>query len=103
MACVIHELAGGKHPYRRLPSTDAREQRLDLQLQRPRHLPEHCWPALRTALALDARDRAISVEELYHAVAHQGAGCVVGSRGGHDDQRTGSRICSIRPMKPTSA
>lgn len=71
-ACVIHELAGGKHPYRRLPSTEARDLQLQRQLQRPRHLPAHCWPALRTALALDARERAISVEELYHAVATEG-------------------------------
>jgi len=53
-------------------STEARDQQLHRQLQRPRHLPGHCWPALRAALALDARERAISVEELYHAVATEG-------------------------------
>ncbi|KAF0864232.1 serine/threonine-protein kinase [Pseudomonas sp. LD120] len=72
VACVIHELVSGKHPYCRLPSIQAREQQLDLQLQRPRHLPEHCWSALRTALAFNPAERAISVEELHHAVATEG-------------------------------
>ncbi len=72
VACVIHELVSGKHPYRRLPSTQARDQQLDLQLQRPRQLPEYCWPALRTALALNAAERAIGVEELRHAFTPRG-------------------------------
>ncbi|MHC8303366.1 serine/threonine-protein kinase [Pseudomonas sp. PB3P13] len=64
VACVIYELAGGKHPFRRMPSTEAREARLDRELHAPRNLPKHCWPALRTALAFDAADRTISAAQL---------------------------------------
>ncbi|WP_164704755.1 protein kinase domain-containing protein, partial [Pseudomonas viridiflava] len=48
VACVIFELAGGKHPFRRLPSTQARDERLERELKAPGNLPKHCWPALRT-------------------------------------------------------
>ena len=54
VACVLYELAGGKHPFRRLPSTEARDGHLERELHAPRNLPKHCWPALRTALAFDA-------------------------------------------------
>ncbi|MGC3520099.1 protein kinase domain-containing protein, partial [Pseudomonas aeruginosa] len=53
LACVLYELADGRHPFRRLPSNQAREQGLERQLRAPRHLPRRCWPALRTALSLD--------------------------------------------------
>ena len=68
VACVIYELAGGKHPYRRLPSTQARDERLDRSLQAPQNLPRHCWPALRAALAFDAADRSISAQALRDAM-----------------------------------
>ena len=68
VACVIYELAGGKHPFRRLPSTEARDGRLDRELQAPRHLPKHCWPALRKALAFDAADRTITAAQLRDAM-----------------------------------
>ncbi|WP_129972428.1 MULTISPECIES: serine/threonine-protein kinase [unclassified Pseudomonas] len=68
VACVIYELAGGKHPFRRLPSTQARDEHLDRELQAPANLPTHCWPALRTALAFDAAERNISAEQLRDAL-----------------------------------
>jgi serine/threonine-protein kinase Stk1 len=68
VACVIYELACGKHPYRRLPSTQARDERLDRSLQAPRHLPIHCWPALRAALAFDVAQRTISAQALRDAM-----------------------------------
>ncbi|RMQ42333.1 Serine-threonine kinase Stk1 [Pseudomonas cichorii] len=64
VACVIYELAGGKHPFRRLPSTQARDERLERELQAPRNLPKHCWPALRAALAFEVGDRAITARQL---------------------------------------
>ena len=63
-ACVIYELAGGKPPFRRLPSTQARDEHLERELQAPMHLPKHCWPALRTALAFEAVDRTITAAQL---------------------------------------
>jgi len=68
VACVLYELAGGKHPFRRLPSTQARDERLDRSLQPPKHLPRHCWPALRTALAFDMAQRTITAGELRDAL-----------------------------------
>ena len=64
LACVLYELAGGRHPFRRLSAKQAKAMQLDQQLQRPEHLPPHCWPALRTALAFDEAQRGISSAQL---------------------------------------
>lgn len=68
-ACAIYELAGGKHPFRRLPSTQARDEHLERELQAPANLPKHCWPALRSALAFKAVDRTISAAQLRDALS----------------------------------
>lgn len=68
VACVIYELAGGKHPFRRLPSTQARDEHLERELQAPANLPKHCWPALRSALAFEAVDRTITATQLRDAL-----------------------------------
>ena len=67
-ACVLHELLGGSHPYRRLSAKQAKLEQLDLQLQKPASLPRHCWSALRTALALTADERQITARELHEAL-----------------------------------
>ncbi|MFL1552460.1 serine/threonine-protein kinase [Pseudomonas sp. D47] len=69
VACVIHELAGGKHPFRRLPSNQARDEQLERELQAPLNLPKHCWPALRSALAFEAVDRTITAAQLRDALS----------------------------------
>ncbi len=69
VACVIYELAGGKHPFRRLPSTQARHEHLQRELQSPANLPTHCWPALRSALAFDTVDRTITAAQLRDAMS----------------------------------
>lgn len=74
VACLIYELASGKHPYRRLPSTQARAEQLDRTLTRPSKLPAHCWPALKIALAFDPAQRTISARQLQEALASKG-GC----------------------------
>ncbi|MNJ63866.1 Protein kinase domain protein [compost metagenome] len=74
VACLIYELASGKHPYRRLPSTQARAEQLDRTLTRPSNLPAHCWPALKNALAFDPAQRTISARQLQEAMASKG-GC----------------------------
>ncbi|WP_137806633.1 serine/threonine-protein kinase [Pseudomonas sp. G(2018)] len=67
VACVLYELAGGKHPFRRWPSTRAQDEHLDRELRAPRYLPKHCWPALQKALSYDAAQRTITAQELYDA------------------------------------
>lgn len=68
VACVIYELAGGKHPFRRLPSNQARDAQLEGELHAPRHLPRRCWPAVKTALAFDPAQRTITAQELRDAL-----------------------------------
>ncbi|MEX5628254.1 serine/threonine-protein kinase [Pseudomonas marginalis] len=58
-ACVIYELAQGRRPG---------EHQSDQPLSRPRQLPRRCWPALRSALALDPECRTIAIEELGEAM-----------------------------------
>lgn len=58
-ACVIYELAQGRRPGTRQP---------DQPLPRPRRLPTQCWPALRTALAVDPACRSITVAQLREAL-----------------------------------
>lgn len=69
VACLLYELAGGKHPFRRLYSAQARDNHWERELRAPANLPKHCWPALRTALALDAADRTISAAQLRDVIA----------------------------------
>jgi serine/threonine-protein kinase Stk1 len=67
LACVLYELACGKHPFQRLPSNQARDIGLERQLKAPRKLPRRCWLALREALAFDPARRGISVARLRDA------------------------------------
>jgi len=74
VACVLYELASGNHPFRRLAARQAKAMQLDRTLQRPRHLPAHCWPALRTALAFDETQRRIDAAGLLQAFRHAATG-----------------------------
>ena len=71
MACLLYELACGKHPFHRWPSTRARDEHLDRELCSPRNLPKFCWPALRAALSLEAGRRDITAKGLYEAMSNQ--------------------------------
>jgi serine/threonine-protein kinase Stk1 len=64
VACLIYELASGRHPFRRLLSTQARDEQLDRALHAPDNLPKRCWPALRRALAFDVAARTVSAGQL---------------------------------------
>jgi serine/threonine-protein kinase Stk1 len=59
VACLLYELASGKHPFQRLTAIEAKEKKLDRKLKIPKHLPKSCWPALKTALALKPKKRAM--------------------------------------------
>ena len=67
LGCLLFELCSGRHPFGRLDARQARQQALHRQLQRPANLPTHCWPALRTALALDPAQRRLDVAGLLAA------------------------------------
>lgn len=68
VACVLYELASGQHPFRRLPSTQARDARLERALKAPHNLPKRCWPALWMALAFDPRQRCMGAARLRDAL-----------------------------------
>ena len=74
VACVLYELAEGKHPFQRVPANKAREQHLQHSLRAPRRLPWHCWPALRAALTLDPAKRSITAQQLRDAWRYRGVG-----------------------------
>lgn len=59
-ASVLYELAQGRR---------IGEAQRNQQLPRPRQLPSHCWPALRSALATDPERRTVCVSELHEAMA----------------------------------
>jgi len=67
MGCVLFEVAGGKHPFGTMLSTQARAERRWDQLRAPENLPVRFWPALRLALNLDANRRTITAQELHDA------------------------------------
>lgn len=62
VACLIYELASGKHPFGRLPGDQARAAGQDRTLPIPGRLPRQCWPALRQALAFDPVCRPSAVQ-----------------------------------------
>lgn len=68
VACVLYELASGKHPFSRLPSNQARDTRQERVLKAPPKLPRRCWPALRKALAFDPGRRDIDAAQLRDAL-----------------------------------
>ena len=64
VACVIYELAEGRHPFRRLPSDEVCKERPLARLRAPRNLPRRCWAVLRKALATDVSQRTVTAAEL---------------------------------------
>lgn len=57
VACVLYELSSGHHPFSRMTARQAKNMEQDKSLVRPSLLPQHCWPALRQALAFDEEKR----------------------------------------------
>jgi serine/threonine-protein kinase Stk1 len=67
VACVLYELACGKHPLRRMPSNQARNAGMKIEPLIPGHLPKRCWTSLETALDFDPSQRQITVSQLRQA------------------------------------
>jgi serine/threonine-protein kinase Stk1 len=65
IACVLYELAQGKHPFGRTLSSQTQYR----HLQAPKYLPKRCWPALRAALNYNAAERSITARQLHDAMA----------------------------------
>ncbi|MBD8803343.1 protein kinase, partial [Pseudomonas syringae] len=84
VACLIHELACGSHPFGRLPGDQARAARLDRSLHRPAKIPRRAWSALRQALSFDpaARPGAVQLHEALHGRADAGHSRIAGGPSG---------------------
>lgn len=67
VACVLYELASGKHPFHCVPLNQPGDARLERQLTAPRNLPRRCWRALRMALAHEPSQRNIGAAQLRDA------------------------------------
>ena len=69
-ACVLYELATGKHPYRRLSAKQARS--MQIEPERPQDMPLPAWQVLRRALEIDPDQRQQDLGEwraLWQAVS----------------------------------
>lgn len=59
LACIAYELLTGRHPFDRLPATQARNA--GMKPQRPRNMNHRQWRALRAGLAFDRAGRTPTV------------------------------------------
>ena len=67
LACIAYELLTGRHPFDRVPATQARNS--GLKPQRPQNLGNGPWKALRHALAFEREDRTPSVDLFYKEIS----------------------------------
>lgn len=64
VAVILYELSSGHHPYSRLTAKQAKCMEQGGSLSKPENLPNHCWPALKAALAFDEEQRTTTVSDL---------------------------------------
>ncbi|WP_420473471.1 serine/threonine-protein kinase [Noviherbaspirillum sp. ST9] len=70
LACIAYELLTGHHPFDRVPATQARNS--GLKPQRPQHLGNAPWKALRHALAFEREARTPGVDLFYKEISGSG-------------------------------
>jgi len=61
LACLSYELLAGKHPFQRLPSTEARD--LGMRPLRPQGVTHRQWRSLRLGLSWYRESRSLSVRD----------------------------------------
>lgn len=70
LACIAYELLTGRHPFDKVPATQARNS--GLKPQRPQNLGNAPWKALRHALAFEREARTPSVDLFYKEMSGSG-------------------------------
>lgn len=66
LACIAYELLAGRHPFGRMPATEARKA--DIKPNKPACLSAHQWRALQRGLAFDRELRTPTVAEFVAGV-----------------------------------
>ncbi|WP_141104146.1 serine/threonine-protein kinase, partial [Noviherbaspirillum denitrificans] len=70
LACIAYELLTGRHPFDRVPATQARNS--GLKPQRPQNLGNRPWKALRHALEFEREKRTPGVDLFYKEMSSTG-------------------------------
>lgn len=79
LGCITYELLTGKHPFDRVPALQARSA--GMKPQRPEHLGNKQWKALKAALAFEREARTPSVTQFLEDIADENAASPAGRKG----------------------
>ncbi len=66
LGCITYELLTGRHPFDRLPATQARSA--GFKLQRPKALGRRQWQAVRGALSFSREGRTATIAKFLHGM-----------------------------------
>ncbi|MDR5857346.1 protein kinase [Caballeronia sp. LZ062] len=69
LACITYELLTGKHPFDRVPATQAKSA--GMKPQRPEHLGNKQWRALKAALAFEREARTPTVMQFLDEISEE--------------------------------
>jgi hypothetical protein len=69
LGCITYELLAGKHPFERVPAQQAKSA--GMKPQRPDHLGNKQWKALKAALAFEREARTPSVAQLLEEISEE--------------------------------
>ena len=78
LGCITYELLTGKHPFDRVPALQAKSA--GMKPQRPEHLGNRQWKALKAALAFEREARTPSVVQFLEEIAEEHAGPTTGRK-----------------------
>ncbi|SAK57742.1 protein kinase [Caballeronia calidae] len=71
LGCITYELLTGKHPFDRVPAMQAKSA--GMKPQRPEHLGNKQWKAVKAALAFEREDRTPSVSQFLDEISEEHA------------------------------
>ncbi|SAK73383.1 protein kinase [Caballeronia temeraria] len=71
LGCITYELLTGKHPFERVPALQAKSA--GMKPQRPEHLGNKQWKALKAALAFEREARTPSVTQFFEEIGEDHA------------------------------
>ncbi|WP_087048402.1 serine/threonine-protein kinase [Caballeronia ptereochthonis] len=78
LGCITYELLTGKHPFDRVPAMQAKSA--GMKPQRPEHLGNKQWKALKAALAFEREARTPSVAQFLEEISEEPASTPAGRK-----------------------